>query len=1011
MNNDYEIIEKFREFASNDQGIELPENIVADGKLHRFRIEGEAKGKLSGAYKFHLDGRPAGFVQNFKTDAKANWKYTTPNYKKESITPEKIKAAAERKDAERKADVERKTQAAIQAWKEWNNTKLSDYNPYAERKGINLHNARVSEYKGEQQLIIPIQDKAGKFISLQRIKSDGTKRMFKDARKEGGFSILNKQQEPQIIAIAEGFATTASIIEDRYSVTNKIMGVMAIDAGNLKSVAEAMRELHPKAEILVFGDKGDLNDKGEKDAIEAARLVNGHSVMPPITKGDFNDYLTGKSGDITVSLENLINKSMGKVMANQQETELLEKIEAENKAEELGLSSIDFVKPDGDILVFKKEDSTWINKETEFTIQAELISDEVFKESAYKGMAQNTDVSKDYADTLPVETKQAIEKEAQQRASLESLDDLDKKLEVKANAPETPEAVQAVESEDVYQGEEIIKMEGQELYLNAEIEALAYTELDAKIALIALQDARHTGFNTYSKSGDETIGDDFLVSTDSKDEALKEAFVSGFMKAHAVAVSNNTSQFDSVENALNSRLSGFDIDIESLLKIAEKIKENEKELFEKHGFEHGNKSMPFIPARLIELEEISDKYVVNSIENTTVAGKVIESTSVEAEPIKAAENIQAQSTPAVGQTEPVKTTPETVASDHDPVKTVNDIPLPPMSDLSNFYPPEPDYSTMPAYDYDDSYDAAHLAAQETQLSRSEPQKSTDIDKDATYINHGSLAVPEVERVTPTPVNAEKVDISKLNIKAVEPEQKPEPLKPIPKDVADKYLQVEDKFYFRKNKNVVIFEDKGTKLETKLNSPSVAADLVRIAAERNWKEIKITGTPEFKSEVWMEAESRGIATTGYKPTDIDRAILKERLAKNPTNTIEEVKIQEKTNENPCVRQILDDSMNKKMAEQHLKSRPELKETFEYLEALKKQLEKSGASEKKIKIFMDTTKDGMAQMIDAGKYPEYQKTEHRQDVRQDKQPEPQKTQAQKEIVVTKTKTKAKGMEMEI
>jgi putative DNA primase/helicase len=250
--------------------------------------------------------------------------------------------------------------------------------------------------------------------------------------------------------------------------------------------------------------------------------------------------------------------------------------------------------------------------------------------------------------------------------------------------------------------------------------------------------------------------------------------------------------------------------------------------------------------------------------------------------------------------------------------------------------------------------------------------------------------------------------------------KAEPPKLIPKDVADKYLKIEDKwtgedkFYFRKNKNVVIFEDKGNKLETKLNSPSVAADLVRIAAERGWKEIKITGTPEFKSEIWMEAESRGIATTGYTPTDIDRAMLKERLAKNTTNAIEEVKVLE-TN-TPSVRQILEESANKKLAEQHIKTHPELKETIEYLDALKKQLEKSGASEKQIKVYMDTTKEGLAQMIEAGKYPEYQKVpvQQRQDTRQTEQQEPPKTQpqpqAQKEAVVTKP-IKPKDQEMEI
>ena len=74
------------------------------------------------------------------------------------------------------------------------------------------------------------------------------------------------------------------------------------------------------------------------------------------------------------------------------------------------------------------------------------------------------------------------------------------------------------------------------------------------------------------------------------------------------------------------------------------------------------------------------------------------------------------------------------------------------------------------------------------------------------------------------------------------------------------------------------EDKGTKLETKLNSSSAAKDLIKTAQERGWDTIKITGTPEFSREVWMEAQIHGIETIGYEPTAIDTAAL--RLAKMP-----------------------------------------------------------------------------------------------------------------------------------
>lgn len=1180
---DYDVIDKFREFAL-DQGIVLPENIIADGKLHRFRIEGEGKDKQSGAYGLHLDGRPAGFVQNFKTDEKATkWKYTDPNYKKEPITPEKIKDDAERKvnaerkaEAERKADIENKAQAAIQVRKEWNNTKASDHNPYAERKGIQLHNARISEYKGEQQLIIPLQDKAGKLVSLQRIKEkvqedgamDSVKMLFKEAQKQGAFSVLNKQPDPQIIAIAEGFATTASVIEDRYSVKNNIMGVMAVDAGNLKAVAEAMRELHPNAEILIFGDKGDLNDKGEKAAIEAARVVNGYSVMPPITKGDFNDYLTGKAGNITISLENLINQSMGKVMAEADKNVVIsiighdvayendvvqnyENVSSQHGlSESIGLAFASFeevsiringkefeysptataamiatnifnspemsaikaendLKTDNillsgieeriaDIQGMKAEmgDSIGLDKELlEKILNSDVqdlrkINDEKIQDKAIRIIGRNSENHDAYMSKLVSDypdvaerlaeidvTKQAGEPEViKPEPALFRIDYKQEGSELvySAYAKNVVDAVKVAEEKGVTEiNSYLVSTEGNgDYYANAFREDNEWIDGNGKPLLNEEQKAEveqylqngnssysgkyydkfeafEAGQDAYRGGNDEYQVKDLPMALEHPhrhDNIInKEQFMLGFMEQ-----ATQEDSFKSIEEAFKTRLPHLDAD-EYLSIALEKVDRTSSEhdyselpklpLRESHrnpeiSFElingDSDKLETFNSAsdameRAIEVnaetikireqgqftieagrnedaefvmpngENFSKKYVVNSIQDAAVVEQVIE-------PV-VTESLQHQSTPAVE---------EATARNHDSVKAADEIPIPPLPDLPDFDIPKPDYSSMPDYGYDDSYDA-HRAAQEVQSSKAEPilmqPEPTETPKSQ---QEPEQPRPEVKPVVPTsatpvPAATEKVDISKPDIKAVVPEQKPEPPKPIPKEVADKYLQVEDKFYFRKNKDVVIFEDKGAKLETKLNSPSVAADLVRIAAERNWTEIKITGTPEFKSEVWMEAESRGIATTGYKPTDIDKAMLKERLAKNQTNAIEEVKVLEKTNEKPSVKQMLDDSVDKKIAEQHLKSHPELKETFEYLESLKKQLEKSGAAETQIKVYMDTTKDGIAQMIKAGKYPEYQKTEHRQDTRQDKQQELQKPQPQAQKENAKLKSKDREMEL--
>lgn len=188
--------------------------------------------------------------------------------------------------------------------------------------------------------------------------------------------------------------------------------------------------------------------------------------------------------------------------------------------------------------------------------------------------------------------------------------------------------------------------------------------------------------------------------------------------------------------------------------------------------------------------------------------------------------------------------------------------------------------------FNDVVDTDHPASKNNQ---------SDVDSLRQKINANKAEkAPEQPKQTALPVSEQqpKQD-TPASPKNTAPAPAEEIDKRIPPEVAAKYIQVENQFFHRKNKDLPVFEDKGSKLETKLNSSSVAIDLVKIATERNWKIIKINGTDEFKREVWMEAETRGLKTVGYKPTEFDKAILAERLSRATTNSIEEFKPLEKT----------------------------------------------------------------------------------------------------------------------
>ena len=90
----------------------------------------------------------------------------------------------------------------------------------------------------------------------------------------------------ETILIAEGLATACSLNEH-----SDLFTVVALDAGNLKPVAEVWRKLRPKAQIVICGDN-DASGIGQLKAKEAALSVGGTYLIPKTVGHDWNDVLT-----------------------------------------------------------------------------------------------------------------------------------------------------------------------------------------------------------------------------------------------------------------------------------------------------------------------------------------------------------------------------------------------------------------------------------------------------------------------------------------------------------------------------------------------------------------------------------------------------------------------------------------------------------------------------------------------------------------------------------------------
>lgn len=89
-----------------------------------------------------------------------------------------------------------------------------------------------------------------------------------------------------------------------------------------------------------------------------------------------------------------------------------------------------------------------------------------------------------------------------------------------------------------------------------------------------------------------------------------------------------------------------------------------------------------------------------------------------------------------------------------------------------------------------------------------------------------------------------------------------------------------------NPQTMLFEDKGKTIQTARDDKQTIQDMLDVAKAKGWDSIKISGSQEFKQQMWLEAESRGIATKGYKPSPEDLAILERRREERATNSIAE-----------------------------------------------------------------------------------------------------------------------------
>lgn len=101
----------------------------------------------------------------------------------------------------------------------------------------------------------------------------------------------------------------------------------------------------------------------------------------------------------------------------------------------------------------------------------------------------------------------------------------------------------------------------------------------------------------------------------------------------------------------------------------------------------------------------------------------------------------------------------------------------------------------------------------------------------------------------------------------------------------RYVRVDGKYMDLHDRKTVVFKDKGSVLKTGKSDAQTVSDMLDTAQAKNWGVIKISGSREFKQQMWLESQLRGIPSKGYKPNAYDIAKRDQLLEERQRNSIE------------------------------------------------------------------------------------------------------------------------------
>ena len=281
-----------------------------DGNIHRYRVQGDKSGETSGAYCLFFDGWPAGWCQNWRNGAAISWHFNRDSLNKSISDNEYNALFAQAKAKKAQTLIEQEKEYAKQAelsriaCQTLPEAPFVSQHPYAVKKKIFSYGLRYQ--KDGNLLIVPLKNIEGKIVSLQSIDANGVKKFQRGSRTKGAFfSIaLDNPELNSPILIGEGMATISTI----YQLTS-LPCVAAMNCGNIKAVAEAIKKKFPNNPIIIMADNDHktANNPGKSAADKAVAELKLNGVIMPEFKDnqdgtDWNDFFLLHGEEFTLKL-------------------------------------------------------------------------------------------------------------------------------------------------------------------------------------------------------------------------------------------------------------------------------------------------------------------------------------------------------------------------------------------------------------------------------------------------------------------------------------------------------------------------------------------------------------------------------------------------------------------------------------------------------------------------------------------------------------------------------------